>query len=72
MGANVILKGRMNELGLTQDGLAHRMNIALDDLGGRPGDVSARTVRSLLNGSTGRSAARAPHSKRYSAALSRT
>ncbi|WP_234018098.1 MULTISPECIES: helix-turn-helix transcriptional regulator [unclassified Streptomyces] len=54
MGANVILRGRMDELGLTQDELARRMNIALDELGGRPGDVSARTVRNLLNGSTRR------------------
>ncbi|MEU2020901.1 helix-turn-helix transcriptional regulator [Streptomyces sp. NPDC016469] len=54
MRANVILRGRMSELGLTQEELARRMNIALDDLGGRPGDVSARTVRNLLNGSTRR------------------
>ncbi|MFJ6521003.1 helix-turn-helix domain-containing protein [Streptomyces filamentosus] len=54
MGANVILKGRMDELGLTQDELARQMNVALEELGGRPGDVSARTVRNLLNGSTRR------------------
>ncbi|MDV9195334.1 helix-turn-helix transcriptional regulator [Streptomyces sp. Wh19] len=54
MGANVILKERMSELGLTQDELAHQMNVALEALGGRPGDVSARTVRNLLNGSTRR------------------
>lgn len=44
----------MIELGLTQDELAYRMNAAIEDLGGRPGDVSARTVRNLLNGSTRR------------------
>ncbi|MEV5202811.1 helix-turn-helix transcriptional regulator [Streptomyces sp. NPDC053720] len=54
MGANVTLKGRMDELGLTQEELACRMNVALEALGGRPGDVSARTVRNLLNGSTRR------------------
>jgi transcriptional regulator with XRE-family HTH domain len=54
MGANVILKGRMDELGLTQDELARRMNDAIEALGGRSGDVSARTVRNLLNGSTRR------------------
>ncbi|MFE2932564.1 helix-turn-helix domain-containing protein [Streptomyces sp. NPDC059278] len=54
MGANVILRGRMDELGLTQDELARQMNGAFEALGGRPGDVSARTVRNLLNGSTRR------------------
>ncbi|MEV6393771.1 helix-turn-helix transcriptional regulator [Streptomyces sp. NPDC051907] len=54
MGANVILKRRMDELGLTQEELARQMNVALEALGGRPGDVSARTVRNLLNGSTRR------------------
>ncbi|MCP3817572.1 helix-turn-helix transcriptional regulator [Streptomyces sp. A3M-1-3] len=54
MGANVILKRRMDELGLTQDELARQMNVALEQLGGKPGDVSARTVRNLLNGSTRR------------------
>ncbi|MEU2430371.1 XRE family transcriptional regulator [Streptomyces sp. NPDC007861] len=54
MGANVILKGRMDELGLTQDELARQMNVALEALGGKPGDVSARTVRNLLDGSTRR------------------
>ncbi|MEU7023736.1 helix-turn-helix transcriptional regulator [Streptomyces sp. NPDC046203] len=54
MGANVILKRRMAELGLTQDELAHRMNRAIEALTGRPGDVSARTVRNLINGNTRR------------------
>ncbi|MFJ8281964.1 helix-turn-helix domain-containing protein [Streptomyces griseoviridis] len=54
MAANAILKNRMAELGLTQDELAGRMNTALADITGRPGDVSARTVRNLLNGTSRR------------------
>ncbi|MFD0316583.1 helix-turn-helix domain-containing protein [Streptomyces flavalbus] len=50
MGANAILKSRMEELGLTQEELAGRMNAALAEITGRPGDVSDRTVRNLLNG----------------------
>ncbi|WP_258021068.1 helix-turn-helix domain-containing protein [Streptomyces anatolicus] len=42
----------MDELGLTQDELADRMNSALAVITGRPGDVSARTVRNLLNGAS--------------------
>ncbi|MGW3424895.1 helix-turn-helix domain-containing protein [Streptomyces phaeochromogenes] len=52
MGANAVLKSRMEELGLTQDELAGRMNAALAEITGRPGDVSARTVRNLLNGTS--------------------
>ncbi|UIX31739.1 helix-turn-helix domain-containing protein [Streptomyces sp. GQFP] len=54
MGANAILKSRMEELGLTQEELAGRMNSALAEITGRPGDVSARTVRNLLNGTSRR------------------
>jgi transcriptional regulator with XRE-family HTH domain len=54
MGANAILKSRMDELGLTQDELAARMNAALAEITGRPGDVSARTIRNLLNGASRR------------------
>jgi transcriptional regulator with XRE-family HTH domain len=54
MGANAILKSRMEELGLTQDELAGRMNTALAEITGRPGDVSARTIRNLLNGTSRR------------------
>ncbi len=54
MGANAILKSRMEELGLTQDELADRMNAALVEITGRLGDVSARTVRNLLNGTSRR------------------
>ncbi|MFF3330900.1 helix-turn-helix domain-containing protein [Streptomyces sp. NPDC002888] len=52
MGANAVLKARMQELGLTQEELAARMNTALADITGRPGDVSARTIRNLLNGTS--------------------
>lgn len=44
----------MEELGPTQDQLADRMDTALADITGRPGDVSARTVRNLLNGASRR------------------
>ncbi|MEU5434723.1 helix-turn-helix transcriptional regulator [Streptomyces sp. NPDC020719] len=54
MAANAILKSRMDELGLTQDELAGRMNAALAEITGRPGDVSARTIRNLLNGTSRR------------------
>ncbi|AZP14732.1 XRE family transcriptional regulator [Streptomyces aquilus] len=54
MAANAVLKRRMEELGLTQDELAGRMNTALAEITGRPGDVSARTVRNLLNGTSRR------------------
>ncbi|MFJ3882960.1 XRE family transcriptional regulator [Streptomyces sp. NPDC090077] len=54
MGANVILQAQMDELGLKQEELARQMNTALQAITGRPGEVSARTVRNLLNGSTRR------------------
>ncbi|MEU1130134.1 helix-turn-helix transcriptional regulator [Streptomyces sp. NPDC005900] len=54
MGANTILRARMGELGLTQEELARRMNAALAEITGRPGDVSARTIRNLLNGTSRR------------------
>jgi transcriptional regulator with XRE-family HTH domain len=54
MGANAVLKSRMVELGLTQEEFAGRMNSAPAEITGRPGDVSARTVRNLLNGTSRR------------------
>ncbi|MFD9871206.1 helix-turn-helix domain-containing protein [Streptomyces niveus] len=54
MGVNAVLKSRMEELGLTQEELAGRMNTALAEITGRPGDVSARTIRNLLNGASRR------------------
>ncbi|MET7440251.1 XRE family transcriptional regulator [Streptomyces sp. NPDC004082] len=54
MGANLILQSRMNQLGLTQEELATRLNVALQEITGRPGEISSRTVRNLLNGSSKR------------------
>ncbi|MFD6045674.1 XRE family transcriptional regulator [Streptomyces koyangensis] len=54
MAANVTLRDHMAHLGLTQEELARRMNAVLEQLEGRPSDVSARTVRNLLSGSTRR------------------
>ncbi|MFD3909986.1 XRE family transcriptional regulator [Streptomyces sp. NPDC058603] len=44
----------MDELVLTQDELANRCNQALLEITGKPGDMSSRTVRNLLNGTTRR------------------
>ncbi|MFF4371309.1 hypothetical protein [Streptomyces sp. NPDC001594] len=41
MAGNAVLRARMADLGLTQDELADRMNSALLEITGRPGDVSA-------------------------------
>ncbi|QWB23856.1 MULTISPECIES: helix-turn-helix transcriptional regulator [Streptomyces] len=54
MGANAVLKSRMDELGLTQEELAGRMNAALAEITGKAGDVCARTIRNLLNGTSRR------------------
>ncbi|MFH9953571.1 helix-turn-helix domain-containing protein [Streptomyces roseolus] len=54
MAVNAVLRQRMADLGLTQEELAGRMNAALLDITGRPGDVSDRTVRNLLSGATRR------------------
>ncbi|MFE0736617.1 XRE family transcriptional regulator [Streptomyces sp. NPDC058855] len=54
MAVNAVLKQRMADLGLTQEELANRMNAALLEITGRPGDVSDRTVRNLVNGTTRR------------------
>ncbi|MEU3036550.1 helix-turn-helix domain-containing protein [Streptomyces griseoaurantiacus] len=54
MGANIILRSRMAQLGLTQDELAARCNDALLEITGRPGDMSSRTIRNLLNGTSRR------------------
>ncbi|MYS07855.1 XRE family transcriptional regulator [Streptomyces sp. SID6041] len=54
MAANAVLKQRMADLGLTQEELAGRMNAALLEITGRPGDVSDRTVRNLISGATQR------------------
>ncbi|GAA2477014.1 hypothetical protein GCM10010406_11540 [Streptomyces thermolineatus] len=54
MGANLVLQGRLDQLGLTQEELAARLNAALQEITGRPGEISSRTVRNLLNGSSRR------------------
>lgn len=54
MGVNTVLRDRMAQLGLTQEQLAERLNDALREITGRPGDTSARAVRNLLNGSSRR------------------
>ncbi|MET8538302.1 helix-turn-helix transcriptional regulator [Streptomyces sp. NPDC005065] len=54
MGANLILQSRMDQLGLTQEELAGQLNTALHEITGRPGEISSRTVRNLLNGSSRR------------------
>ena len=54
MGENLALKRRLAELDLTQEEFAGRMNDALAEITGRPGDVSDRTVRNLLSGRTTR------------------
>ncbi|MFJ3365803.1 XRE family transcriptional regulator [Streptomyces anthocyanicus] len=54
MGANVTLQSRMDQLGLTQEELATQLNDALQEITGRTGEISSRTVRNLLNGSSRR------------------
>ncbi|OEJ22114.1 transcriptional regulator [Streptomyces agglomeratus] len=54
MGANLVLQSRMQQLGLTQEELAAQLNTALEEITGRPGEISSRTVRNLLNGSSKR------------------
>ncbi|MFD4630330.1 XRE family transcriptional regulator [Streptomyces sp. NPDC058473] len=54
MGANAVLQGRMDQLGVTQEELAARLNAALHEITGRPGEISSRTVRNLLNGASRR------------------
>ncbi|MCX4691384.1 XRE family transcriptional regulator [Streptomyces sp. NBC_01408] len=54
MAENAALGARMADLGLTQDELAAQMNGALQSITGRPGNVSARSVRNLVNGTTTR------------------
>ncbi|MFE1253482.1 XRE family transcriptional regulator [Streptomyces fungicidicus] len=54
MGANLVLQRRLDQLGFTQEELAARLNAALQEITGRPGEISSRTVRNLLNGSSRR------------------
>ncbi|MFE4257514.1 XRE family transcriptional regulator [Streptomyces sp. NPDC056883] len=54
MGENAELKAALAKLGFKQEELAGQMNTALQQLTGRTGNFSDRTVRNLLNGSTSR------------------
>ncbi|MFN1189995.1 hypothetical protein ACK03K_17005 [[Kitasatospora] papulosa] len=40
MGANLVLHGRMQQLGFIQEELANRLNGALLEITGRPGEIS--------------------------------
>ncbi|MFE4515459.1 XRE family transcriptional regulator [Kitasatospora sp. NPDC056783] len=53
MGDNVALRERMIELALTQAELAHRVNQHIEQVTGRYGSCTVRTVRDWLNGTTG-------------------
>ncbi|WP_280889055.1 helix-turn-helix transcriptional regulator [Streptomyces sp. LBL] len=50
--ANEQLKARMRELGLTQEELAEALNTAIEQMTGRRGTVSARTIHNLTTGKT--------------------
>ena len=52
MGVNGALKARTEELGLTQFELAHRLNAAIEELTGRYGTLSERTIYDMLSGRT--------------------
>lgn len=54
MGVNLALQSRLDQLGITQEELAARLNSALQEITGRAGEISSRTVRNLLNGSSRR------------------
>lgn len=50
--ANERLKARMRELGLTQEELAEAVNTAIEQVTGKHGTVSARTIHNLTAGKT--------------------
>ena len=52
MGINVALEARIADLGFTRTELAHRINTAIEDLTGRYGTVSERTIYSMVSGRT--------------------
>lgn len=56
MGENLALRSRMAELGTTQQELAFKLNDAVWDITGRPGDFSARTIHNWLAGKVTRPA----------------
>lgn len=50
--SNQQLTRRMRELGLTQEELAEAMNRAIEQVTGKPGTVSVRTIHNLTSGKT--------------------
>jgi tetratricopeptide (TPR) repeat protein len=52
VAANVRLSERMRELGLTQEELAEALNRAIEQITGRYGTVSVRTIYNLVTGKT--------------------
>ncbi|CAL9560984.1 hypothetical protein SUDANB105_04621 [Streptomyces sp. enrichment culture] len=50
--SNQQLTKRMREVGLTQEELAEAMNRAIEQVTGKPGTVSARTIHNLTSGKT--------------------
>ncbi|MER5292148.1 helix-turn-helix transcriptional regulator [Streptomyces pharetrae] len=50
--SNQQLTKRMRELGLTQEELAEAMNRAIEQVTGKPGTVSVRTIHNLMSGRT--------------------
>ncbi|MER6343243.1 hypothetical protein ACWC10_36110 [Streptomyces sp. NPDC001595] len=50
--ANQQLTRRMHELGLTQEELAEAMNTVIEQVTGKPGTVSVRTIHNLTSGRT--------------------
>lgn len=61
MGDNTVLRDRIVHLSLTRTELAHQMNLAIQDLTGRYGTVSERTIHDLLTRT------RWPHAKQRAA-----
>ncbi len=61
MGDNTVLRDRITQLGLTRTELAHQLNLAIQNLTGRYGTVSERTIHDLLNKT------RWPHAKQRAA-----
>ena len=58
MGTNLALEARIADLGFTRTELAHRINTVIEDLTGRYGTISERTIYSMVSGRT-----RWPHAR---------
>lgn len=52
VGINIALQQRIAELGLTRTELAHRINAAIEELTGRYGTVSEKTIYGMVSGKT--------------------